>query len=73
MWVFFWPKCVKRHALCILQEYPWTDVDALTLLRKTKHHHSANIGAYVETIPSTISLPLTPISNELIMLMTCIY
>ena len=43
------------------------------LLCKTKHHHSVNIGAYVETIPSTISLPLTPISNELIMLMTSIY
>ena len=34
MWVFFLPKCVKRPALCILQEYPWTDVDALRRLYK---------------------------------------
>ena len=29
MWVFFGSKCVKIAAFCILQDYPWTDVDAL--------------------------------------------
>ena len=29
--MFFWSKCVKRAAFCILQDYPWTNVIALTV------------------------------------------
>ena len=35
MWVFFWSKCVKWAAFCILQDYPWTDVVALKKLERT--------------------------------------
>ena len=34
MWMFFWSKYVKRAVFCILQDYPWTNVDALI---KIKH------------------------------------
>ena len=31
MWSIFGSKCVKIAIFCILQDYPWTDVDALTV------------------------------------------
>ena len=34
MWVFFGSKCVKRATFCILQDYPWTDVNALIHLNE---------------------------------------
>ena len=30
MWSIFGSKCVKRAIFCILQDYPWIDVNAFT-------------------------------------------
>ena len=33
----FESKCVKRAVFCILQEFPWTDMNALIIVRILYH------------------------------------